>query len=203
MESTGYKIVSTSSALKPELIESVKEAIGPDQLSGQLSGGYANPSKHWEGGRSDALFDQCAEHGLDVDALINGGLRKGYQQVIHQPVRVVRFLPNTLMMGPMRAHPSPNSISIFRPLYDSVGPENGMFKIYPCSQSLTKAEIEGRSSEVRLDPHQALVTLGPLWVEPVHSGGGVIIWKGCSESPVGMDTFGDHVLPFMKQHEQD
>lgn len=66
MESTGYRIVSTSSALKPELIESVKEAIGPDQLSGKLSGGYANPSKHWEGGRSDALFDQCAEHGLDV-----------------------------------------------------------------------------------------------------------------------------------------
>ena len=101
----------------------------------------------------------------------------------------------------MRAHPSPNSISIFRPLEDSVGPENGMFRVYSSSHPLAKTELTGRPSEICLEPHQALITLGQLWVQPVHSGGGVIIWKGFSEMPVGKDTFGDNVLPFMKLHE--
>ena len=66
MESIGYKIVSTGFSQKTEVTASVKKAIGSDQLSGLISGDHTSPSMHWEGGKSDALFNQFAEHGLDV-----------------------------------------------------------------------------------------------------------------------------------------
>ena len=137
-----------------------------------------------------------------MDALIRSCLRKGYREVVHQPLRVIRFLPNTAQLGPKRAHPSSNSLSIFRPLGGHVGPENGMLKLYPGSHSLqTKEEAQsicGPPQTIRLAPNQVLVTLGTLWVELSNTGGGALMWKGCSKLPVGLDILGEHALPFMK-----
>ena len=82
-----------------------------------------------------------------------------------------------------------------------MGPGNGMLKIYPGSHSQTKEEVLGicgTPQEIHLAPNQALVTLGTLWVELSNTGGGALMWKGCSEQPVGLDILAEHVLPFMK-----
>ena len=122
--------------------------------------------------------------------------------MVHQHLRVIRFLPNTAQLGPKRAHSSPNSFSIFRPLGGHVGPENGMLKVYPGSHTLrTKEEAQsicGLPQKIRLAPSQVLAALGTLWVELSNTGSGALMWKGCSEQPVGLGILGEHVLPFMK-----
>lgn len=77
-----------------------------------------------------------------------------------------------------------------------------MLKVYPSSHSLqTKEEVLrncGPPRAIHLAPNQALVTLGTLWVEIANTGGGVLMWKGCSEQPMGLDIQGENVLPFMQ-----
>lgn len=139
-----------------------------------------------------------------MDALIRSCVRKGYMEVLHQPLRVIRFLPNTAQLGPKRAHPCSNSLSIFRPLEGVVGPENGMLRVYPSSHSLqTKEEVLGicgPSRAIYLAPNQALVTLGALWVDLSNTGGGVLMWKGCSQQPMGIKAQSVDVLQFMQVH---
>jgi hypothetical protein len=139
-----------------------------------------------------------------MEGILRRSLRKGEDEVLHQPLRLVRFLRNDANLGPKKAHPHPDSVSIFRVFGDDVGYENGMFRIYPCSHSLqTKEEVlrTCRPTEVRLAADQVLIVLGSVWVELSTNGGGLVMWKGCSNGIVGRYNFGEHFLPFLKLHE--
>jgi hypothetical protein len=99
-----------------------------------------------------------------------------------------------------RAHPCSDGISIWRPLGDKVGPENGMFKVYPGSHSIESEEelrnSELRAEEIHLRGDEILITAGGLWIEYNQSKGGILMWMGYSKDIVGLH-FDRHSLDFL------
>lgn len=65
-----------------------------------------------------------------------------------------------------------------------------MYKIYPGSHNIgTEEELQAsgiHAREDRVRSHQVLVASGGLWFEMVGSGGGVVMWEGFLEEPVGL-----------------
>ncbi|KAL4901844.1 hypothetical protein BDW74DRAFT_67189 [Aspergillus multicolor] len=89
-----------------------------------------------------------------------------------------------------RAHPCrENGISLWRPLREGLGAENGLFHVYPGSHMI-QSEEELRASqipprEVRINRDQVLVTRGGLWIQSGASGGGILMWMGFSTRMIG------------------
>jgi hypothetical protein len=83
-----------------------------------------------------------------------------------------------------------------------MGPENGMFKVFPCSHHLSREEVlrlGTPATEIRLRPDQILVALGSLWLETSQAGNGSwLVWQGYSCEPMGLDIFSEDTLDFMK-----
>ncbi|KAF7128768.1 hypothetical protein CNMCM5793_003677 [Aspergillus hiratsukae] len=215
METKGYSIWTIyprqdGDPSEASLTEAIKKAIGMDMLYGPIENSGTRPAIYWEE-RDDyeGIFESFMEKGLDMDGMdgiIRSSLRKDKNEVLHQPLRLVRFLSNQANLGPKKAHPNPNSVSIFRPFGGDVGYKNGMFKVYPCSHPLqTKEEVldSCRPTEIHLAANQILIILGSAWVELSTKGGGLVMWKGCSTRIVGKLDSGEHVLPFMKPPEEE
>ncbi|GFF57044.1 hypothetical protein IFM51744_09074 [Aspergillus udagawae] len=208
METKGYSILTVYSEPDSSRTEAIEKVVGKDKIHGPiLANDGTRPAIYWEGGDDhQCIFKSFMEEGLDMEGILRSSLRKGEDEVLHQPLRLVRFLPNSANLGPKKVHPHPHSVSIFRAFGSDVGYENGMFRLYPCSHSLqTKEEVlhTCRPTEVRLAADQVLIVLGSVWAELSTNGGGLVMWKGCSTGIVGMHNFGEHFLPFLKLHEGD
>lgn len=81
--------------------------------------------------------------------------------------------------APKRAYVLNNAISIYIRLTHSLGPENGMYVVYPGSHNI-RTEEELRASriyarEVHVRSDQVLVASSRLWLETVRSGGGIVM----------------------------
>ncbi|KAJ8147754.1 hypothetical protein LV165_008661 [Aspergillus fumigatus] len=212
MEIMGYSIQSIlptadRNHLEVSPTEVIEKAIGRDKLYGPIRESSTRSAIYWEGGDDhQRIFKNFMEEGLNMEGILRSCLRKGEDEVLYQPLRLVRFLRNSADLGPKKAHPHPNSVSIFRAFGGDVGYENGMFRIYPCSHPLqTKEEVLDtcRPTEVRLAADQVLIVFSSLWVELSTNGGGLVIWKGCSTGIVGLHNFSELFLPFLKIHVGD
>ncbi|KAF7114144.1 hypothetical protein CNMCM5793_007722 [Aspergillus hiratsukae] len=205
METNGYSVRTIYSRPDTRLIEAIEKAVGKDKLYKPIGKSGTRPATYWEGeDDQQRIFKSFMEEGLDMDGILRSSLRNGYDKLVHQPLRLVRFLPNSANLGPKKVHPNPDSVSIFKPVGGDVGYKNGMFRIYPCSHPLqTKEEVLDtcRPTEIRLAADQVLIVLGSAWVELSTNGGGLVMWKGCSTRPVGMHNYSEHFLPFLKLHE--
>ncbi|EDP47906.1 hypothetical protein AFUB_097570 [Aspergillus fumigatus A1163] len=88
-----------------------------------------------------------------------------------------------------RSHPCRDGVSVWRPIRKGVGPEDGLFKVYPKShrieseQKLRESGICADAIRIRAD--QVLITHGGLWIEE-QSGAGLLMWMGFSEESIGL-----------------
>ncbi|RDW89991.1 uncharacterized protein DSM5745_01766 [Aspergillus mulundensis] len=92
---------------------------------------------------------------------------------------------------PRRAHPCRGGISIWKPIRGGIGPETGLFKVYPGSQhlsTLSELSYSGiRATEVRIRADQVLITHGGLWIEEQRTcASGSLMWMGVSERVLGL-----------------
>lgn len=88
-----------------------------------------------------------------------------------------------------RSHPCRDGISVWRPIRKGVGPEDGLFKVYPKSHRI-ESEQQLRESDIcadviRIRADQVLITHGGLWIEE-RSGTGLLMWMGFSEESIGL-----------------
>jgi hypothetical protein len=78
---------------------------------------------------------------------------------------------------------------VWRPIRKGVGPEDGLFKVYPKShriESEQKLRESGICADViRIRADQVLITHGGLWIEE-RSGAGLLMWMGFSEESIGL-----------------
>ncbi|KAB8240182.1 hypothetical protein BDV35DRAFT_374360 [Aspergillus flavus] len=174
-----------------EMVKSYTEETRQDTHSASLTA-------HWLDKEKQIIFETFMGKGVDLDAIINNCFPKQGPRPIHQPLRPVLFQCDEVGTSLYRAHPNSDSISIFRPIGCDVGPENGMFKVYLCSDNLDMKDVQGSPTSIRINSGELLVIRGPTIVETVNTIGGLVMWKGCSIQPMGVNIAGQHVLPFMR-----
>ncbi|KAH3012235.1 hypothetical protein KXV89_005685 [Aspergillus fumigatus] len=133
MEIMGYSIQSIlptpdRNPLEVSPTEVIEKAIGRDKLYRPIGESSTRSAIYWEGGDDhQRIFKNFMEEGLNMEGILRSCLRKGEDEVLHQPLRLVRFLRNSANLGPKKAHPHPNSVSIFRAFGGDVGYENGIW----------------------------------------------------------------------------
>ncbi|KAL4745849.1 hypothetical protein BDW72DRAFT_207842 [Aspergillus terricola var. indicus] len=88
-----------------------------------------------------------------------------------------------------KTHPCPCAISVWRPVGGSIGPEQGLFKVYPESHHLNTQDELRRSGiqavDIRIPADQVLFTHGGLWIEE-RSMDGFLLWMGMSTEIIGL-----------------
>ncbi|KAJ5239554.1 hypothetical protein N7468_004173 [Penicillium chermesinum] len=115
----------------------------------------------------------------------------------HSPAEVIRQGPIIHnLVGPpgptiRKVHPCPNkAFVIWRPITRSLGPEDGLFKVYPEShnirteEELHRRKIDAVSVPIRAD--QFLIAHGGLWIQQGGSGSGLLMWAGLSTEIIGL-----------------
>lgn len=112
------------------------------------------------------------------------------QGVIRQGPIIHNLAPSST--DPIRlrkAHPCREGISIWRPVRVGLGPENGLFKVYPGSHHIRTEDELRRSNiepvEIRIRAEQVLIAYGGLWIEE-RSGNGLVMWMGVSTGIIGL-----------------
>lgn len=140
--------------------------------------------------------------------LIETTLGMEFNYIKEQGPAIVQFQDNQTPALYFTAHPSRDAISVFHPLGERLGWQNGLFKLFTSSHGL-KDEEEFKSTEskdvheISVKPNEILVVIGGLFVQLSLKGGGWMVWQGFSKHPMLEDINSCAALPFMKiqQHQ--
>ncbi|KAJ5249308.1 hypothetical protein N7468_000759 [Penicillium chermesinum] len=114
---------------------------------------------------------------IEADLNINGLIILPH---FHSPAEVIR-------QGPIIHN---LAFVIWRPITRSLGPEDGLFKVYPEShnirteEELHRKKIDAISFPIRAD--QFLVAHGGLWIQQGGTGSGLLMWAGLSTEIIGL-----------------
>ncbi|KAE8421464.1 hypothetical protein BDV36DRAFT_247929 [Aspergillus pseudocaelatus] len=197
MEQLGFMIIRAYEEAEEEA-RAIREMVRSNKEGTRHDTHSPSPTAHWLDKEKQITFKTFMEAGVDLNAIIANCFPKEGPEPIHQPLRPILFQCDEVGTSLYRAHPNSDSISIFRPIGCDVGPENGMFMVYPCSDNLDMKDVQGPPKSIRINSGELLVIRGPTIVKTVNTGGGLVMWKGCSIQPTGMNIVGQHVLPFMR-----
>lgn len=111
------------------------------------------------------------------------------ERVIRQGPIIHNLAPSPTRNRLRKAHPCREGISIWRPVRGGLGPENGLFKVYPGSHHIrTEDELQNSKIEpveIRISANQVLIAYGSLWIEE-GNGDGVLMWMGVSAGIIGL-----------------
>ncbi|KAE8363894.1 hypothetical protein BDV27DRAFT_158356 [Aspergillus caelatus] len=205
MDNKGYYVIASKPAPNGTFVQQVKESVERNNRHGLSDPGtecffdwrtYGVPTKK--------LWIQFMNFGFNLDINLVARFGRDHDLMIQGPFIISHFVAGKHKREDesqlRRAHPCSDGISIWRPLGGKVGPENGMFKVYPGSHNI-ESEQELRNSglhadEIHLHADQILITAGGLWIEYNQSKGGIIMWMGYSEDLVGLH-FDRHSLDFL------
>ncbi|KAE8155573.1 hypothetical protein BDV40DRAFT_283423 [Aspergillus tamarii] len=168
--------------------------------------------RYCKGGRECEEFLMSSNP--DLKKTIASKLNMEYRRITKQGPGVVEILPNPNMRPQlMRAHPSRDSIIVFRPLQGPANWDNGLFKL--CSSSHNQGSntigdtmhgdvheapdnVPQDLHEVPVDVRQTLCINGELHVMPSSRGGAVLVWMAFSKGPMMDDIYRRDIFPFMK-----
>ncbi|GFF89668.1 hypothetical protein IFM61392_00848 [Aspergillus lentulus] len=202
MEERGYYLVNSNPEPSNDQVEVIEDSVGKNELYGDPQAGTL-PTKYfnWEihGQETKRLWKTFMDIGINLDVNFLSHFENVGSTFQQGPI-IVRFVPNTAAASLKRSHPCRDGLSIWRPIRNSLGPENGMFKVYPGSHHVGTEEELRRSGikadEVRVRADQVLFTHGGLWIETLGSGGGALMWMGVSTDLVGLhiDRYSLHFI---------
>jgi hypothetical protein len=127
-----------------------------------------------------------------------------YNEVIKQGPVIVEIIenePNEPIPAFMRAHPSRDAVSVFRPLRVPARWENGMFRAFSSSHHKKPEDFENEARdahEIVVEPREVFVLSGALYVQPSPNAGIMMVWQGFSKYPILRDIDSSLALPYMK-----
>ncbi|KAL4899398.1 hypothetical protein BDW74DRAFT_163583 [Aspergillus multicolor] len=191
MESHGYyHITSTEPGLNNSVICELERLIGTDELYrvtlSSATTQIPDPATYpIDIKQACHLF---MEHGINLSIIVLSHF-DSTEDTVQQGPMIYRPSARFAASLPRRSHPCRNGISIWRPVWNGIGPENGLFKVYAGShqlQSLSELRQSGiRATGIRIRADQVLVTHGGLWIEEA-DGEGMLMWMGISADILGM-----------------
>lgn len=136
-----------------------------------------------------------------IQQRIEGILGRERKDLVRQGPVIVEFIKNS-MEPPLRGHPSrDNSVSIFCPLGETAGWNNGLFEVYTTSHHLNAEEFQNSPKRVHrlsVKPGQYLIVKGGLRIKPSPNGGAQIVWLGYSLKPMHEDIDSSEACEFMQ-----
>ncbi|KAF4207295.1 hypothetical protein CNMCM8927_003569 [Aspergillus lentulus] len=206
MEDKGYYLLNSNPKPSEQEVEAIEDSVGKNELRGDFQSDTV-PTKYfsWEQYRKEIrpeikeLWKKFMGIGINLDVNLLSRFENVGDTFQQGPI-VVRFIPNSAAASLKRSHPCRDGLSIWRPIRNSLGPENGMFKVYPGSHHVeTIGELQSsgiKPVEVWVRADQVLFTHGGLWIETLGSGGGTLMWMGVSTHLVGLhiDRYSLHFI---------
>ncbi|THC93691.1 hypothetical protein EYZ11_006835 [Aspergillus tanneri] len=159
-------------------------------------------------------FQYC-KGGIECERFLNSGnqirnivarlLNMGFQDIKKQGPAIIEFFTGTAGEHEeqfMRAHPSREAVSIFRPLREPAYWGNGLFKLYTSSHHQTEVQFRNTDNrdahEIVVGTDEVLVIFGGLHIQLSPNSGTRIVWQGFSKRPMLDDIRSPLALPFMK-----
>ncbi|KAI9759363.1 MAG: hypothetical protein M1840_003367 [Geoglossum simile] len=84
-----------------------------------------------------------------------------------------------------RVRAGENNVLIWRPFHKALDAQNGLFRIVKRSQGMERAQVDKAGVvEIKLEPGQALILTGELWIEwPQNGGDGIGQYMLIRKSP--------------------
>ncbi|KAB8212632.1 hypothetical protein BDV33DRAFT_211144 [Aspergillus novoparasiticus] len=168
--------------------------------------------RYCEGGRECEEFLMSGNP--DFERTITSKLDMEYRKITKQGPGIVEILPDPNMRPQLRrAHPSRDSIIVFRPLLGPANWGNGLAKLCSSSHNQgpntigdtmhgdvheTPDNVPQDLHEVPVDVPQTLCINGDLHVMPSPNGGAVLVWMAFSKRPMMDDIYRHDIFPFMK-----
>ncbi|KAL3483309.1 hypothetical protein BJX62DRAFT_82528 [Aspergillus germanicus] len=206
MERKGYWIYY-STVIPNDLTRAVEDSVGRAELYRHTQGDYTQPEsapvKYFDSAKRPhdvrELWRKFIQNGINLPILLLSQFETANEDKLRRqgPIIVPLSGQGSPLGSPgslLKSHPCLDGISIWRPIGRDLGPENGLFKVYPGSQGITPEEAREAgivAEEIRVRVDQVLVT--KLVVEPVESGGGVVMWMGFSTELIGLHAAKDNL----------
>ncbi|KAJ5216849.1 hypothetical protein N7468_009857 [Penicillium chermesinum] len=143
-------------------------------------------------------WEELIEADLNVKPLIFLPYFERSEEVLRQGPIIYKLGSSPARSKLCKAHPCREGFAIWRPVISSLGPEDGLFKVYPGSHSIrTEEELRHReATELRIRADQILIMRGGNWIEQGVGGSGLLMWAGVSREIVGL-YIDKHSLKFV------
>jgi hypothetical protein len=219
MNFNGYAVVSTSEP--PELmVTAVENSVGRAELYSPKASDIVSTYFYKRREEFDAFIDYDTGRTVSIIGSIyvsvaywHSQFRKHFEDTLNVPYDrrveqgpiLAQFIPKESEKEDegkriKTAHPSAHAMSVFRPLRYGLGPENGMFEVFPGSQFMSYEQLinsDCKPDKIRLQTHECLIIWGRLWIKESIKGGGNFMWKGFSRGPiVNFDQYSLHFMQF-------
>ncbi|KAA8649662.1 hypothetical protein EYZ11_013556 [Aspergillus tanneri] len=164
-----------------------------------------NPKHHKESFqycKGGVECERFLNSGNQIRNIIEGLLNKRFPDIKKQGPAIVEFAGTREHGKFMRAHPSREAVSVFRPLRDPACWDNGLFKLYTSSHHQTEVQFQNTDNrdahEIVVGTDEVLVIFGGLHVQLSPNSGIRMVWQGFSKRPMLSDIWSPLALPFMK-----
>lgn len=203
METDGF-VVLDCEAPSQQIINTIENSVGWDKLYCSRTSQEA-PTYHFQGNDEFKDFSKTQRHKIlppssdsycrlillpQILIMLQSHLESSGDGLIEQGPLIVCFIHFTLdtEQSPLKlAHPCPGLLLFFRLLGAALGPENGMFQVYPGSHRMSKETILASATQlidIHVGKNQLLVACGCLWAKESHAEGLVpTIWGAIQQSP--------------------
>ncbi|KAH1915069.1 hypothetical protein KXW47_003730 [Aspergillus fumigatus] len=188
MEEYGYCLYTSAQIPEESLLQDIEDSVGSNVQPRTTLTTYFDSADRPKNVKE--LWKSFINYGINLPVILLS-LFEDTSTLQRQGPIIVSEIGLALGATPAlrRSHPCCDGISVWRPIRKGVGPEDGLFKVYPKSHRI-ESEQQLRESDIcadviRIRADQVLITHGGLWIEE-RSGTGLLMWMGFSEESIGL-----------------
>ncbi|KAJ8147654.1 hypothetical protein LV156_009019 [Aspergillus fumigatus] len=188
MEEYGYCLYTSAQRPEESLLQDVENSVGSHVQPRTTPTTYFDSADCPKNVKE--LWKSFINDGINLPVILLSLFENTSTLQLQGPIIVSEIVsPLSTTTALRRSHPCRDGVSVWRPIRKGVGPEDGLFKVYPKShrieseQKLRESGICADAIRIRAD--QVLITHGGLWIEE-QSGAGLLMWMGFSEESIGL-----------------
>ncbi|GFF96245.1 hypothetical protein IFM53868_08440 [Aspergillus udagawae] len=188
MDEYGYCLYTSAQSPEESLLQDIEDSVGSHVQPRTTSTTYFDSADRPKNVKE--MWKTFINYGINLPVILLSLFEDTSNLQRQGPIivsEIVSALETTAALR--RSHPCRDGISVWRPIRKGVGPEDGLFKVYPKShriESEQQLQESGICADViRIRADQVLITHGGLWIEE-RSGAGLLMWMGFSEESIGL-----------------
>ncbi|KAK9604842.1 hypothetical protein V6Z93_002790 [Aspergillus fumigatus] len=188
MEVRGFYVYTSTQRPGEALVQDVENSVGSHSQPRTAPTTYFDSADRPK--EVKELWKSFINYGINLPVILLSQFPATSNLQFQGPIIVSEIASPLRTTAPLRrSHPCRDGISVWRPIRKDVGPEDGLFKVYPGSHRI-ESEQELRESgicadDISIRADQVLITHGGLWIEE-RSGAGLLMWMGVSEESIGL-----------------